>query len=74
MHRTTPQFWERLNKLPDPVQKVAIKNFRLHITAELYEPGELIGVEILNVTSFLRDSIMESVQFKVLQGPVHQAP
>lgn len=29
MHRTTPQFWERFNKLPGPVQKAARKNFEL---------------------------------------------
>ncbi len=29
MHRTTPQFWERFEKLPEPVQKLAIKNFEL---------------------------------------------
>jgi uncharacterized protein YuzE len=39
------------------------------ITAELNEEGELIGVEILNATAFLRDSIMESIQFKMLQTP-----
>jgi uncharacterized protein YuzE len=38
-----------------------------NITAELNEDGELIGVEILNASSFLRDSIMESIQFKMLQ-------
>lgn len=38
-----------------------------NITAEMNEKGELIGVEILNATAFLRDSIMESVQFKLLQ-------
>ncbi|NKQ34779.1 MAG: DUF2283 domain-containing protein [Chloroflexi bacterium] len=40
-----------------------------NITAELNEEGELIGVEILNATAFLRDSIMESIQFKMLQTP-----
>ena len=29
MHRPTPQFWDRFNKLPEPVQKVARKNFEL---------------------------------------------
>lgn len=38
-----------------------------NMTAELNENRELIGVEILNATSFLRDSIMESIQFKLLQ-------
>ena len=38
-----------------------------NITAELNDRGELIGVEILNASAFLRDSILESVQAKVLQ-------
>jgi uncharacterized protein YuzE len=44
-----------------------------NITAELNEKGELIGVEILNATAFLRDSIMESIQFKMLQKSAFQA-
>jgi uncharacterized protein YuzE len=38
-----------------------------NITAELNEKGELIGIEILNASMFLRDTIMEGVQAKVLQ-------
>ena len=37
-----------------------------NITAELNEKGELIGIEILHASAFLRDSIMEGVQAKVL--------
>ena len=37
-----------------------------NVTAELNSEGELIGVEILNASSFLRDSILESVQGKLL--------
>jgi uncharacterized protein YuzE len=37
------------------------------ITVELNERGELIGVEILNASTFMRDVILESVQAKVLQ-------
>jgi len=44
-----------------------------NITAELNEKGELIGVEIINATTFLRDSIMESIQFKMLQTTTFQA-
>ncbi len=36
------------------------------ITAELNADGELIGIEILDASSFLRDSILESVQAKML--------
>jgi len=37
-----------------------------NITAELNEKGELIGIEILNASAFVRDVIMEGVQAKVL--------
>ncbi|MBM4257431.1 MAG: DUF2283 domain-containing protein [Deltaproteobacteria bacterium] len=37
-----------------------------NITAELNEKGELIGIEILNASAFVRDAIMEGVQAKVL--------
>ncbi|MBK6712254.1 MAG: DUF2283 domain-containing protein [Chloroflexi bacterium] len=35
--------------------------------------GELIGVEILNASAFLRDSLAESIQFKMLQKSSFQA-
>lgn len=38
-----------------------------NITVELNEKGELIGIEILNARAFLRDTILESVQAKMLQ-------
>ncbi len=37
-----------------------------NITAELNEKGELIGIEILEASSFIRDSILESAQAKML--------
>ena len=37
-----------------------------NITAELNEDGELIGIEILEASSFIRDSILETAQAKVL--------
>jgi uncharacterized protein YuzE len=37
-----------------------------NITAELNARGELIGIEILQASTFVRDSIMEGVQAKVL--------
>ena len=36
------------------------------ITAELNDRGELIGIEILHASAFLRDSVMEGVQAKIL--------
>lgn len=38
-----------------------------NITAELNEKGELIGIEILNASAFVRDFILEGVQAKVLK-------
>ena len=37
-----------------------------NITAELNDDGELIGIEILNASAFIRDSILESVQAMIL--------
>jgi uncharacterized protein YuzE len=38
-----------------------------NMTAELNEKGELIGIEILNASTFIRDSVLESAQAKMLQ-------
>jgi len=37
-----------------------------NITAELNDKGELIGIEILGASMFIRDSVLESVQAKLL--------
>lgn len=37
-----------------------------NITAELNEAGELIGLEIIGASSFIRDVILESAQQKIL--------
>ena len=37
-----------------------------NITAELNAKGELIGIEILAASTFIRDSVLESVQARVL--------
>ena len=36
------------------------------ITAELNAKGELIGIEILRASAFVRDLVLESVQAKML--------
>jgi hypothetical protein len=38
-----------------------------HITAEPHEQGELIGLEILQASTFGRDAILEAVQAKLLK-------
>lgn len=37
-----------------------------NITAELNENGDLIGIEILEASSYIRDTILESVQAKMM--------
>ena len=44
------------------------------VTAELNAQGELIGVEILNASTFIRDTLLETVQVKMLaQAGAHAA-
>jgi uncharacterized protein YuzE len=38
-----------------------------NITVELNEKNEMIGVEILNASSFLRDAVLDSIQARTLQ-------
>lgn len=38
-----------------------------NITAELNSKGELIGIEILCASTFIRDTVLDSVQAKVLE-------
>ena len=42
-----------------------------NITVELNDAGELIGIEIINASSFIRDSILESTQGKILNLSMH---
>jgi uncharacterized protein YuzE len=37
-----------------------------NITAELNDKGDLIGLEFLNASTYIRDSILETAQAKVL--------
>jgi len=46
--------------------------FGPNITVELNDQGEMIGIEILEASRFIRDSIMESVQANILRVPEFQ--
>jgi uncharacterized protein YuzE len=37
-----------------------------NVTAELNSKGELIGIEIINASTFVRDSLLESIQGRML--------
>jgi len=43
-----------------------------NVTLELNDKGELISIEILHASTFVRDTILESVQAKMLQLPEAQ--
>lgn len=42
------------------------------VTVELNADGELIGIEILNASRFIRDSVVESIQGRILSMPESQ--
>ena len=39
-----------------------------HVTAELDQDGEIIGIEITDATAYVRDNILESAQGRFLRG------
>jgi len=45
-----------------------------NITAEMNAKGELIGVEILNASYFLRNFVLESVQAKLMNLRLKSEP
>lgn len=70
MNKTKLEYFEKEDILHIPIsdepESCSIE-ISSNITAELNDAGELIGVEILNASVFLRDTILESVQAKMLQ-------
>ena len=38
-----------------------------NITAELNDKNEIIGVEILNASTYLRDNLLDTIQAKLLE-------
>jgi uncharacterized protein YuzE len=44
------------------------------ITAELNAKGELIGIEILHASRFLRDTVLDSVQARMLELAEAKSP
>ena len=52
-------------KISDDTEQGSIE-LAPNITAELNGNEDLIGIEILNASAYIRDSILESVQAKIL--------
>jgi len=44
------------------------------VTVELNADGELIGIEILHASRFIRDSVVESIQGRILRIPEQESP
>ena len=70
MNRTRMAYFEKEDVLhlaiSDEPERGSIE-LSPNITVELNDKGELIGVEILNASAFIRDSILESVQARMLR-------
>ena len=56
-----------LHLLVDEGPEIRSLELAPNITVELGKDDELIGVEILNASSFLRDAVLESIQARTLK-------
>lgn len=70
MYKPSLAYFEQediLHVLISDETETASVEFSPDITAELNAKGELIGIEILNASTFIRDAVLDSVQARVLQ-------
>ncbi len=70
MNKTTIRYFEREDILhlviSDEPESRSLE-LSPDITVELNDQNEMVGVEILNASKFLRDAVLESIQAKTLQ-------
>jgi uncharacterized protein YuzE len=69
MNKIQMQYFEKEDVLYLAISKepeAASVEVSPNITAELNDKGQLIGIEIMKASTYIRDSILESVQAKVL--------
>ncbi len=72
MAKTHMRYFEEEDTLHVVISESAeVENVELgpNITAELNDKGELIGIEFINASVYLRDAILESAQAKMLRLP-----
>ncbi len=70
MNKTTLRYFEAEDILHITITDgLEIRSIELSptITVELDENDEMIGVEILEASSFLRDAVLESIQARTLR-------
>lgn len=70
MNRSTMRYFDKEDVLHISLsdgEEVRSIELSPNITVEVDAENQLVGVEILNATSFMRDAVLESVQAKTLQ-------
>lgn len=69
MNKTRVRYFEKEDILLAITEESESRSLELspNITVELNDKDEMIGVEILNASKFLRDAMLESIQAKTLR-------
>lgn len=70
MNKTQIRYFEQediLHLVLSPEPESGSLELSPDITVELNDKNEMIGVEILNASAFLRDAVLESIQARTLQ-------
>ena len=71
MTRPRLHYFERedvLHLVINDEQEVGSAELSPNVTAELNRKGEIIGIEILEASTFVRDTLLESVQARLLRS------
>ena len=71
MTRPRLHYFERedvLHLVINDEQEAGSAELSPNVTAELNRKGEIIGIEILEASTFVRDTLLESVQAKLLRS------
>lgn len=76
MKKTQMMYFQQddvLHLMLRPGQEANSVELSPNVTAELDENGDVIGIEILDASAFLRDMILETAQAKLLTLPMSTA-
>lgn len=71
MHNPKMRYFEKEDILHINIQEASEERsveISPNITVELDGQGQIIGIEILQASSYLRDNLLETVQGKLLQS------
>ena len=76
MKKTQMMYFQQddvLHLMLRPGQEANSVELSPNVTAEFDENGDVIGIEILDASAFLRDMILETAQAKLLTLPMSTA-